>query len=881
MKHPDIPSFAYRLFLWFCREELFEELEGDLEERFLMNKAKYGLKKARWIYSKEVFKMIRPSVFRALASGTKFHSVGLLRNNIRVSFRNLIKQKEYSLINIIGLSTSLAISMLIILFLIDQDRMDEHNSKADRTYRVVTEYDDPSRERVRTLATTPYDLQQLVSLNIEEVEASSMLIKSGGTLKLDDRLLDFNGLYVSPNFLSFFEYDLTKGNPRNALDNANGMVISEELATKLFNKEDPIGKIINVNDLGSFSVTGVVSTEVKSHMEFDLLLPSQAYTDNMENQAIMKDWLKGSRTFYNYYRLNQETSPARINDYLSALELQFPEEEKSRYGFSIQRLDQINLSVPIGNEVGITTPGFVLYFFCVLALVLILSSSFNYMNLAVARGLKRAKEVGVRKIIGAGKRQIFIQFLIEAQMIVFTSFVLGFGLLQLLVPAFNNMKVLRDINGAITMNFNQDLSVYLILLGFTFFIGLVAGLYPATYLSSFRPLKVLKGINNAGKRPSFRFRKVLVFFQYSFSIVFIITTIILFQQAKNFASFDYGFNHKNVLNVPISNIPYETFRNELLQHSEIEEVSAISSLPVLAQFPQLPLKKKVEGTEDIDIKVASISIDSHGIDNLELSLMAGRDFSSSTKDMNEAIINEKTMKAMGFDKPENVLDEAFELIYKEDEIERKESYRVVGVLQDFTYEFSFKESGPLVMVNDPQKYAFINIRIGNTSIDRAEEVIESVWTEFDDVHPFEYESYSYMISDIDEEFIDLVNIVGLVAFFAILIASLGQFSMVVHHIQLRLKEVGIRKVLGSSTSNLQILLSKDFVIIIVIAIVTSTPLAWKINAFWTEKIYQSVSVSWLNVSIGISSILLLSLGMVYYLVRRAALANPVDSISYE
>lgn len=881
MKHPDIPSFAYRLFSWFCREEFFEELEGDLEERFLINKELFGLQEARKIYRREVLKMIRPSIIGKLSGTTRLNTYGMFKNNLRVAFRNLIKQKEYTLINVFGLATSLAISMLIILFLIDQDRMDEHNGDADRIYRVITEYDDPSRERIRSMATSPYALDQLVTFNVDQAEATSQLIKEAGSIKYEDRLLNFSGLYAAPNFFTFFDYELMKGSVHTALDNSNGIVLSEAFATKLFNTEDPVGKVVTLNDLGSFSVTGVVKEDIKSHLDFDLLLPKQAYEVRAIHKVLMEDWAKGSRTFYNYVRLDEGTEDVALTSFLSGLDTQFPEEEKSRYAFSLQRLDEINLGKLVGNEVGITTPGFVFYFFMVLAGVLMLSSGFNYMNLAVARGLKRAKEVGVRKVIGAGKRQIFFQFLLEAQVIMFTSFALAYGMLQLLVPIFNNLKILRDVNGAITMNFNANLTVYLVFFAFTFLIGLIAGFYPAAYLSSFRPLQVLKGANNTGKRPSFRFRKVLVFFQYSFSIIFIITTIVLYQQAKSFATFDYGFNQKNVLNVAISNVPYETFRNELLKHSEIEGVSAISNLPILSRFEAIPLTRKNDGSKDDEFNVATFSVDPYTIENLQLSLMAGSMFDENQTDTRDVIINEKAMKALGYESPHEVLNETFELTMEKDQMKQVTNHRIIGVIRDFSYEFTFKESGPLVMIHDPSKWSMINIRFGNVPTDQAAEVVESVWKEFDNVHPFEYESYQYSISDIDEEFSDLVNIVGLVAFFALLIATLGQFSMVVHHIQLRVKEVGIRKVLGSSNGSLQCLLSKDFLIIIALAMLLSTPVAWKINALWTGLIYQSVGVSWMYVGMGVGIILLLSLTMVYVLVRKAALSNPVDSIGYE
>ena len=870
MKHPEIPSFAYKLFKWFCKDPIFEELEGDLEESFLANKEKFGLKKARRIYTREVLKMIRPSILKKMSGTVRMNTFGMFKNNMRVAMRNLIKQKEYTLINLLGLSSSLAISMLIILFLIDQDRMDEHNPDADRIYRVITEYNDPAKERVVSYATSPYELDQLLPYNVEDVIASSQIIKGGGDIQFEDQIFQFSGLYVSPNFLSFFDYNLEKGHANRALSNSGNLVISSVLASKLFNDRDPIGKLVTINELGTFTVTGVVDTKkLKSHIEFDLLIPKQAFESQKKNQVLMTDWIAGSKKFYNYIKLKQGSSVEDLTSFFRTIDLKMPEKEKALYAFSVQRLDNINLGRLIGNEIGTTTPVFVFYFFLVLALVLMLSSSFNYMNLSVARGLKRAKEVGVRKIIGAGKRQIFFQFLLEAQLLMFTSFLLAYGLLQLLVPVFNNLKVLRDIDGAITMNFNTNLTVYLVFLLFTFGVGLVAGIYPAAYLSSFRPLKVLKGVNNTGKKPSFLFRKVLVFFQYSFSVIFIITTIILYQQARIFMSVDYGFNHRNVLNLPMSNVPYESFRNELLKRPEVTGVSAISDLPVVSQFKEVIVSKKNELDGEAELKATHISIDPYTIENLELNLIAG---SNIRADQNEKqiIINQKALNALNYENAEQAIDKTLDLSFDESDETKTTRCRIIGVVEDFSYEFIFKESGPLVLNYDPKRLSMINIKLGTANVQQAAEQIEDVWNEFENMNHFEYESYEYTISEIDDEFADLVNIVGLVSFIAILIASLGQFSMVVHHTQLRVKEIGIRKVLGSNSSRLIFLLSKDFMVVILLAVGIATPLAWKINVFWTSRIFVGADVSLPYVLLGIGIILLLAFTTVFFLVKRAA-----------
>lgn len=808
----------------------------------------------------------------------------MIKNNLRIAFRSLIKQKEYSAINIFGLTVSMAVSMIIILFLIDQDQMDEHNPDADRIYRVLTEYDDDVKERVVALATSPFELRQLVEFNVDQVEETSQLVRGGGNVKFGEDAFNYGGLYVSSNFLNFFDFELEKGDKNNALQNVNSVILSAELAKKLFRNQEPIGQLVELDQHGSFSVTGIIDkTLVRSHLDFDLLIREEMFSSVSSNEILLTNWEASSKNFYNYIKLKEGDSEKPLLSFLKTMDSKFPEEKQALYDFNVQLLSDINLGRLVRNEIGITSPNFVLYFFIVLAAVLMLSSSFNYMNLSIARGLKRAKEVGVRKVIGAGKRQIIVQFLVEAQLVMFCSLVAAFLLLQILVPIFNDLKILRDIDGAITMNFNSNLSVYFVFLSFSVVVGLVAGLYPAIYLSSFKSLQVLKGTTNTGKSPSFMFRKILVFCQYAFSVVFIITSIILYQQANLYANVDYGFTNKNMINVPFSNnVSYESFRNELLKRSEIEGVSAVSNLPILSSsFEKALLVNKNVSVDEI--KSTTLSIDPYTVENLDLKLLAGRNFLTNavSDQKNSFIINEKALAALGYTDAEQALNQSIDVVKDHDTGREIAKGKIIGVVRDFIYQFAFIESGPLVMNYDPATLSSMNIKTGEISSAYAAEIIEEVWKEFDDVHPFEYETYAYSIADIDDEFGELVHMIGLVAFIAIIIACLGQFSMVVHHVQLKVKEIGIRKVLGSNLASLMFMLSKDFMVVIFAAVLVATPLAWKINDLWTSKVYLSAEVSFFNMSLGIGIILLTAFLTIFFLVRRAVNANPVESLKYE
>ncbi len=877
------PKFFLRFFRWFCHPRLVKPIEGDLLELYDERVLELGKRKADLKFIKDVLLLFRKDIIKPSDGTHRINTYGMFKNHLKISFRNLIKQKGFTAINVFGLTMSMAITMLIILFIFDQDRQDEHNPNAAKIYRVLTVINDVDEDKIRSYGTSPFEINQLVPFNVESVSASAQLVKTSGLLTIDENEFQFSGLFASPNFLNFFHFDLEQGNKMSALDGENSLIISKEMSIKMFGENDPLGEIITIERLGDFIVSGVIDKrKYKTHLTYDLVIPISAFSNNAENEYLVSDWEEGAKVFYNYFHLKGE-SDQMLKSYLSSLDIKIPDAKKGLYRFETQRLDQINLGSLIRNEIGTTTPNFVAYFFGVLGLVLILSASFNYMNMAIARGLKRAREVGVRKVLGANRKQVIAQFLVEAQLVIFISLLCAFFLLQVLVPIFNGLKILRDIDGAITMNFNSDFYVYISFIAFAIIIGIVSGVYPALYLSSFRSLSVLKGSNGSGRSPSFLLRKVLVFFQYAFSVIFIITTIILYQQAKVFDTTDYGFEHSNIINVPKKkSIPYETFRNELLKKPQVAGVSAVSNLPVLSFFEDVEITNR--SSERENIKASIFSIDAYVIENLGIEMIAGKNFSSRPQyEVDHIIINEKAMDAMGYQNPMDVLNKTVEIqsIDKNTREANTEKKKVIGVVRDFNYQFVFIESGALIMQYDPESLTTINIKIAGISPKQGAEIVESVWNEFDNNHTMDYETYQYGMEDINAEFSELVNIVGIVGFIAILIACLGQFSMVVHHVELKTKEIGIRKVLGSGLSSLMVGLSKGFIWVILVAIILATPLAVLINIAWTSRVYNAPEISVYNISLGIGIILILAVGTIYIFVSKAVRANPVDSLKYE
>lgn len=743
-------------------------------------------------------------------------------------------------------------------------------SDFNSTYRILSEYQYKKWGDSRKHVTSPYQSLDLLKHNHPGISESTRLLAKASEIRYGDQIFAFSGIYAESNFFSFFDFELKEGS-LSALQNPNSIVLGEELTEKLFPNTDPLGKQVDLKDLGSFLVTGVVkSLDSRTHLEFDALLSFSSF-DQLPNAADLKnDWIAGSKQFHNYFKVD----PLHLSDIQSSLDgfiSLLPVENQSGYAFTIQALSENSLGELMGNRLGFVTPLFVALFLAVLALVLILSATFNYMGLAIALGLRRAKEVGIRKIVGAAKRQIFIQFLVEAQVTVLISWVFSLALLGFLIPEFNELKILRDIDGKITLDLWENFYVYFVFFVFAIVIGFVAGGYPAWYVGKMSFSKALGREASKSNKPTFVLRKSLTFIQYTTSVIFIISAIVLYRQSTHFIRMDYGFDTTNLINVPLKDIPYESFKTELLREPQIEGVSLTSNMPGL-EFMD---KKEIYtpgSTEPVDMSTFAANEDF--LENFKLDVLDGRNFNSEIQsDRNAVLINALALEAMGFD----INEPGATLKITQD----GDPLRVIGVIEDFKYDLLFRESGPLILTYAAEGPRFVNIRYSDWDEKTAAITIEGVWREFDKLHPFDYKYYEYQLYDMYDEFMDITRIVGLVALLAILIACLGQFGMVLHHVQLKLKEVGIRKALGATHGQLNYLLAKNFLLLIIFSVLVGTPLAWWINDLWTGGIPYGVEMNLSSVIIGLALVFSLALASIVSLTWRTANSNPVDSLRYE
>lgn len=850
------PAFIDWLLERFCDPFLLEGIQGDLEEKFHENLDAKGQLHAKFLYAVQALGFIRLK-FKQKNSKSNFHMVN---HYLTSAMRSLRKQRVFSAINIFGLATSMTLCLLMILFYLDQRSMDQHNENYESTYRILTTEYNEERSRDENLAITPFDIGDRLKENIGAIDATTRLKAIGSEARLESKVIGFSGLYAEQNFFEFFGFELQKGAASSALQKPGSIVLSEELSIKLFGSEEPVGHLIEIGDMGSFQVTGITKPlEGRSHLEFDALI-------SMSSHEAEKAWT-GKNRYYNYFQMS-DGEIGLANEYLSSLPSLLPPEFQGRQNFRVQKMSDINFGQLVRYEIGFVTPVFVLWFLVILAAVIMLSACFNYVGLSIAQSLKRAKEVGIRKIMGAGRKMVVTQFLIEAQVTVLVSWVVAIGLLMILLPMYNDLKVLRDIQGQIEISVWSNASLLLYFLGFAILIGLIAGGYPSWYVGKVAFRQALK--KTGKKAPGVALRKTLVFIQYTTSVIFIVTAIVISQQSKYFFDMEYGFEKENLTSIEIKDAPYDALRNELLQQSNIKSVSLTSSLPALEVVSRVDVKL----TENSDSrKVSQFDVNEDFLGNFDLQLIMGENFRKAPSGLEtKAIINQSLAQELAITESTDL-----PMILKSEE----GTFKIIGVVEDFKYQLLFVESGPLLLTYQPDQFRFLNIKYANLTQEEAAEIIESSWREFDKIHPFEVHHYQYELDDMYGEFEDIAKIVGLVAVLAIIIACIGQFGMILHHVELKTKEVGIRKVLGSGVTQMVVLLSKNFYWLIGIALLAGSPVAWFINQGWTSRLGYHIDVDWQIMTLGIVIVIVLSSLSILWLTVKAANTNPVKTLRYE
>ncbi|MGC1241151.1 MAG: ABC transporter permease [Chryseosolibacter sp.] len=812
----------------------------------------------------------------------------MIRNYFLVAIRNLIRNKFFSAINIFGLAISMSIGMAIIMLVADQMMYDRYNTKRDRIFRII------SRPVTNTgiesggmdNSTSPMPLREELLENFTGVEKVVRFKRGFGNnwmqLEGQDVNIPLTGFFADPEALEVFEYKLQYGDETTALVEPFSVVLTKKAARKLFKEENPVGLTLKVGDLGLFTVTGVLQeTDQKSHIVFEGLASmatAKSLASNAHPQGSVHNALDNWGNFWDgwtYVLIEKERSKEDIKGHLDKIfkkhvaTIQNPEAYKAN--FHLQSLTSITPGKFINNSIGPSLPWMFVYFLGGLAAVIMLTSCFNFTNLSIARSLSRAREIGVRKVTGAARWQIFVQFLSESILVAFVSLLIAGLLLFAVKPMMLQLNFARIFQWDLQANY----AVYGAFILFALVVGVLAGLFPAIVLSGLQPVKVLKRLENVKMFSGIGLRKAILVLQFTLSLVFILSVIVLYNQLNLFMSKDHGFSMTKNIVVKMNNTSVDALKTELLKYTNIKSASAASHVPASGTTYGNGFKKDLQEREWTNLNY--FVVDEDYLKNLGVELVAGTHFNpeAGLSNKNHIVINEETVKALHYESAIDALGE--ELIYQPDSTRKT----IIGVVKNYNHQFLMAEIVPMALIYDPSEFNLLQVKYTGNYED-ATASIEKAWSAVNPQLKIDYNDFEAEIKQFYEIiFGDLVNVLGLISFLAIMISCLGLLGMATYATETKRKEISIRKVLGSSDQALVYLLSKGFLNLIWIAILIGVPLAWFINNIWLQLIAYRTSFSPGVIITGIGVLMLLGIITIGSQTLRAALTNPVDNLKNE
>jgi len=796
----------------------------------------------------------------------------MIRNYLLTAFRSLIKHRSFSIINIIGLSISMAVCMLIILILQDQFSYDNFHKNRDRIFRVQSR-DNLSKTALTKYASTSWPVAKELKDNcpfVEESVALNNMFNAEGVF--DEKRIVVHGYFATSSFFDLFDFKLKNGSDLNPLVEPLSIVLTEQLADKFFGDIDPIGKTISFERFGNFKITGVIpKTNKKSHLQFEALISASTVPSlERENKIgkITDNWELFNQN-YVYVLLNKN---ARQTDLDSALvkisKLKYNENEHTNLLFYSTPLTDIVPGPLLGNEIGMFLPKPFVIFFIGLAIVIMLSAAFNYTSLSIARSLTRAKEYGIRKSFGASTGQLIFQIVTEAIIISLVSLFFADMLLQLLLPAFSGMNMMT----LLMVNPHQNIMSYVAYVVFAIITGILAGIIPAIYVTSINPVKVFKTSSNLKLLKGLTFRKILLVTQYTFSIIFIISIILIYRQMNYMLNTNLGFDKEVVYNIRLNGQQFSKIKDQYRQFPEVASISAESHVPGLGNIWNMKIKAKAE---DESYEGNYFSVDPYYLKTMGINLIAGEDFSQDQAiNTNLVIINRKAVEYLKFSSLQDAIGKD---MYIYDTL----PVRIIGVVDDYRYSALFIPTKPLVLRINPDQYNFAVLRINTTDKKATVSKFKDAWESIDPNHDLDGEFLEYTIREYYSLFDDVFYTVGFTTLLAIVVACLGLFGMASYTIQTRLREVGVRKVFGSQAGSVALLITRTFIILLIIAAVIATPLAYIMNSTWIKFLAYHVNFGAGNILIGVLIVFVVGILTILSQTLKAANLNPVDVLKCE
>jgi putative ABC transport system permease protein len=802
----------------------------------------------------------------------------MFKNYLKIAWRNLMKNKIFSFINIFGLTIGLTSFLLIALYVFDEFTFDGFHKNADNIYRVV-EHKINEEGTEAKIAGTAYQVSEKGKIDLPEIDDAARLLTISRTnvSTLENANVFYENYTIgSPGLLTVFDFKLLQGDRHTALNAPHSVIITEETAKKLFSSTDVLGKAIKISaDSILFKVTGVLENfPANSHLSFNLLF-SEVSMGKEFKDFINTDW--NSNAFTTYLLLKSNVDPHKLEARINNIVFTNSDHKNAvKRNIILQPLKDIHFySGAIEGNSGRTGDITYMYVFSIVGLFVLLIACINYMNLTTARFANRAKEIGVRKVTGASRKILIGQFLTECFLVTIIALVFALGLVKLLLPWFNSFTEKQLVLGLHT-----DSRIWMGIIITTIMVGLLAGIYPAMFQSGLTPMSLIKSKLKLSKG-NVSLRRSLVVSQFALSIIMIVATIIVYMQIRYLKTKDMGFNKEQLLVIDINSGKIrrgaETIKTEIAKLTQVKNVSVSSRVPgEWKDIPKITAKaRNAQGGNGTELYF--LGVDNQFLNTYQINLVKGRNFAyGSLADSSSVIINETAARQLGITEPlEQLIDIPLNNLF---------TVRVIGIVKDFNFQSLREPLAPMMLgfeKNPVQSIDYFTAKVETTNMDETLKRMNAILQSIDQDHLFEYHFLDNQWDLFYREDKIRETIFFSVALLTILIASLGLFGLATYAAEQRIKEIGIRKVLGASVPNIVSMLSKDFLKLVIISALLAFPLAWWAMHHWLQDFAYHITISWwMFLAAGILAVLI-ALFTISFQAIKAAVANPVKSLRTE
>ena len=859
-----------KFFRWYCHPRLLKPIEGDLQELYEERLKELGKKKADRKFIKDVILLFRKDIIKPADGTQKLNYYGMFKNYFKTTVRNLRRQKLYAAINIGGLSLSIACVLLILTFIHYEFSYDRFLENHDNIYRVYNNPPGSDFMGKTKNAIAPLQLASTLKREYPEVEEATVFDHRDALIGKNENNYFFeSGIFSDKNFFRVFPFEFIDGDPLTALQDPSNVVLSESLAMKMFDNLDVVGRQVIQRDQ-VYQITGVVKDPPRnSSFPFDFVI-------NVEGRAWFKEemnrekWRSNSyKTFFTIHEgsdiaLLESKMPELLEKYWINLEL-YPQ------AYRFEALTDVHLQSDFNFDFEGKGSKKQLVLFSIIALLILVLALVNYTNLAIARSMNRTKEVGLRKTIGAARGQLMFQFLFESIFLTSIALLVALAITWLSLPVFGKL-----LDRSLVLKADLLLTSLPYLVGLLFFIGILAGYYPAFLISRLQPINAIKGKASGLTKGSLQ--KWLVVGQYAISIAMIICTIAANQQFRFIQNKDLGFQKENILTFRNRSREvskhFEMLKDKWLSHPSILAVTGSQSLPINL-FQATVVNDEKGGDPADDLHIYQMRAGYNFLDLYDIELLAGRDFSKEVRDtINHCLINETTAKVMGWTPQEAVgkrFTEDWDLKYRE----------IIGVVKDFHMHSMHLEIEPMLIERrSPRSFRYISFKIAPEDLAETVAHIEETTSEISS-YPFDVQLLSDRYDQLYHEDISQSKVFNFFTLLAILIASLGLFGLATYTIHLRVKEVGIRKVLGASVSSIASLVSSDFLKLVGIGFLVAIPMAWMAIEKWLEGFSYHITLQWWVFGLAGFMAVLIAILTVSTQSIKVALSDPAEILKDE